>query len=181
MFLQLPIFIGLYRALSVDIELRQTPLISGLEWCSNLAAPDMLWRWDSTITINALTGYTGFLGPYLNLLPMISTGLFLVHQQLFTPPPTDEQQEMQQKVMKFMMLFMLVLFFKVPAGLCLYFITSSLWALAERVLLPKDKKKNEHTPVSLSDVQPATAGISGNGKSNAAAATKKKRRKRNKK
>ena len=45
MFLQLPIFIGLYRALSVDIELRQTPLIPGLEWCSNLAAPDMLFRW----------------------------------------------------------------------------------------------------------------------------------------
>ena len=30
MFLQLPIFIGLYRCLSVDIELRQAPLIPGL-------------------------------------------------------------------------------------------------------------------------------------------------------
>jgi len=39
----------------------------------------------------------------------------------------------------FMMLFMGFMFFKVPAGLCLYFITSSLWAVIERKLLPKPK------------------------------------------
>ena len=42
---------------------------------------------------------------------------------------------MQQQVMKFMMLFMAVLFFKVASGLCLYFIASSLWSVAERLLL----------------------------------------------
>ena len=182
MFLQLPIFVGLYRALSVDIELRQTPLIPGMDWCANLSAPDMLFRWDNMIPFDALTGFTGYLGPYFNLLPLISTGLFLVHQQLFTPPPTDEQQEMQQKVMKFMMIFMLVIFFKVPAGLCLYFITSSLWALAERLLLPKDAgKKAEETPVSLSQAATASVGAGGNGGTSAAASAKKKRRKRNKK
>jgi YidC/Oxa1 family membrane protein insertase len=36
-----------------------------------------------------------------------------------------------------MMLFMGVLFFKVPAGLCLYFISSSIWGICERLLLPK--------------------------------------------
>ena len=45
MFLQLPIFIGLYRCLSVDIELRQAALIPGIQWCSNLAGPDMAWYW----------------------------------------------------------------------------------------------------------------------------------------
>ena len=46
MFIQLPIFIGLYRSLMVDIELRQAPLISeAIRWCSNLAAPDMLFDW----------------------------------------------------------------------------------------------------------------------------------------
>jgi len=29
------------------------------------------------------------------------------------------------------------LFFKVPSGLCLYFITSSIWSIAERKMLPK--------------------------------------------
>ncbi len=49
MFLQLPIFIGLYRCLSVDIELRQAALIPGVQWCSNLAGPDMAWYWKGHI------------------------------------------------------------------------------------------------------------------------------------
>ncbi|MGI9519943.1 MAG: YidC/Oxa1 family insertase periplasmic-domain containing protein, partial [Pirellulaceae bacterium] len=42
MFLQLPIFLGLYRGLSVDIALRDAPLFPGMSWCSNLAGPDKL-------------------------------------------------------------------------------------------------------------------------------------------
>jgi YidC/Oxa1 family membrane protein insertase len=38
--------------------------------------------------------------------------------------------------MKYMMLFMGFLFFKVAAGLCIYFIASSLWGIAERKLVP---------------------------------------------
>ena len=45
-FIQMPIFIGLYRALMVDVELRDAPLFShAIRWCSNLAAPDMLYDW----------------------------------------------------------------------------------------------------------------------------------------
>ena len=40
-------------------------------------------------------------------------------------------------MMKFMMVFMGVMFYKVPSGLGIYFITSSLWAVGERLLLPK--------------------------------------------
>ncbi len=36
-----------------------------------------------------------------------------------------------------MMIFMGVMFFKVASGLCLYFIASSTWSMAERKLLPK--------------------------------------------
>ena len=43
---------------------------------------------------------------------------------------------MQQQVMKYMMFFMALMFFKVPCGLCLYFIASSLWGIAERLWLP---------------------------------------------
>ncbi|MEE3368315.1 MAG: membrane protein insertase YidC, partial [Planctomycetota bacterium] len=43
LFLQMPVFIGLYKALSVDIALRQQPLIPGVAWCSDLAAPDRLF------------------------------------------------------------------------------------------------------------------------------------------
>lgn len=136
--LQLPIFIGLYRGLSVDIALRDQPLIPGLSWCSNLAAPDQLFYWGNWMP-TMLGGETGWLGPYFNLLPIITCVLFLLQQKLFTPPAADEQQEMMQKVMKYMMLVMAVMFFKVPSGLCLYFITSSLWSILERKMLPKPK------------------------------------------
>lgn len=162
MFLQLPIFIGLYKSLSVSIDLRQAPLIPGLSWASNLAGPDMLVRWDTLFGEGLagpggflwfLTAPTGYLGPFLNVLPLVTIALFIVHQKLFTPPPTDEQQVMQQKMMSFMMIFMGFLFFKVPSGLCIYFITSSLWGIAERKLLPKAKAKT--APV-LSDEPKAT-------------------------
>jgi len=139
MFLQLPIFLGLYRALMVDVELRQAPLLSeSIRWCSNLAAPDMLFNW-STMMPNFVNSGEGIfsLGPYFNILPLMTCGLFLLQQKMFMPEPANEQAAMQQKIMKFMMLFMGFLFFKVASGLCLYFIASSLWGIAERKLLPK--------------------------------------------
>ena len=138
MFFQLPIFIGLYRGLSVDIALRDQPLIPGISWCSNLAAPDQFLYWGNwTWMPGFLVDKTGWLGPYLNILPIITIFLFLAQQKLFTPPATDDQQKVAQKMMKFMMIFMGFLFFKVPSGLCLYFITSSIWSIAERKMLPK--------------------------------------------
>ena len=42
-----------------------------------------------------------------------------------------------------MMVFMGFLFFKVPSGLCLYFIVSTMWGLVERRFIPKAKKPDE--------------------------------------
>lgn len=136
MFFQLPVFYGLYKALNVDIALRDQPLIPGMEWCSNLAAPDQLLYWKDWMP-TVLGAETGWLGPYFNLLPILTMILFIAQQKLFTPPPTDDQQKMMHKMMTFMMVFMGVMFFKVPAGLCIYFITSSLWGIIERKMLPK--------------------------------------------
>src|SRR5690606_5338239 len=76
MLLQLPIFIGLYRALMVDVDLRQAPLIPGLEWCSNLAAPDRLFDWSGMFPLWFNNGEGMFaLGPYFNLLPLLTVVL----------------------------------------------------------------------------------------------------------
>ena len=141
MFLQLPIFLGLYRALATDIELRQAPLIPGIQWASNLSGPDQFWYWRPYLPDFLAGEASGWLGPYLNILPLISVAFLLVHQKLFTPPATDEQTKMTQDMMKYMTVFMGVLFFKVPAGLCIYFITSSLWSICERLWLPKTTPK----------------------------------------
>jgi len=147
-FIQIPIFMGLYRSLATDVELRQAPLFSSaIRWCSNLAAPDMFYDW-SKLLPPFLSAPEAWLGPYLNLFPLATIGLFLWQQQLFMPPAVDEQAKVQQQVMKYMMFFMALMFFKVPCGLCLYFIASSLWGIAERLWLP-------HT------LPPAAAGTAG--------------------
>jgi len=145
-FFQLPIFVGLYRSLMVDVQLRQAPLLTeNIRWASNLAAPDMLFNWSALWHavgldfVNRGIGMFG-LGPYFNLLPMFTIVLFILQQKMFMPPPTDEQQAVQQKVMKFMMIFMGIMFYKVASGLCIYFIASSLWGVTERMILPKTKK-----------------------------------------
>ncbi len=143
LFVQLPIFVALYRTLMVDVNLRQAPLISeSVRWCSNLAAPDMLYDWSAWMPawVSTGTGFFGF-GPYFNILPIFTIVLFIVQQKMFMPPPTDDQSRMQAKVMKYMMVFMGFIFFKVASGLCIYFIASSLWGLAERKLIPKPKPK----------------------------------------
>ncbi|MGI9456196.1 MAG: membrane protein insertase YidC, partial [Aeoliella sp.] len=155
MFLQFPIFIGLYRALMVEVELRQASLIPGLHWCSNLAAPDMLWNW-AGMWPNWFVNGEGILalGPYLNILPLATVGLFLLQQKLFMPPPTDDQSRMMQKMMKYMMIFMSFMFFKVAAGLCLYFIASSLWGIAERKLIPSPTQPSDDEPEEPTEREP---------------------------
>ena len=88
-----------------------------------------------------------FLGHWFNLLPILVVSLMLVQTKLFSPPPTTPEAEMQQKTMKYMMIFMAVMFYKVPAGLGIYFITSSLWSIGERLLLPKIA----HEPSKITD------------------------------
>ena len=180
LFIQMPIFIGLYRALMTDVALRQAPLVSkAFPWADNLAAPDMLLKWDHLIPLPFLTAATGWLGPYLNILPLITVFLFILQQKLFMPPPTDEQSAMQQKVMKYMMVFMGFMFFKVPSGLCLYFIVSSLWGIGERKFLPKSKAA---PPALAAAGSTANAGVtvaeSSHSKLNGSKSRKKKRRKK---
>ena len=139
--LQLPVFIGLYRSIMVDVELRQAPLFGHwMRWCSDLSAPDMFYDWSWLMPQFVNNGENIFgLGPYFNVLPLITIALFLVSMKMSMPEPTNEQAMMQQKMMKYMTGFMGLLFYKVASGLCLYFIASSLWGLGERRLLKKAK------------------------------------------
>jgi YidC/Oxa1 family membrane protein insertase len=140
MVMQLPFFLGLYYCLQESIHFRLAPFL----WIDNLAAPDMAVYWGHGIPIisdpdNMSGSFLSFLylGPYLNVLPILAVALMLIQQKMMTPPPADEQQEMQQKMMKYMFVFIGIMFYKVAAGLCIYFVISSLWGLAERKMLPK--------------------------------------------
>ena len=122
--IQLPIFVGLWQALNTSVALRHASFL----WINDLAAPDMLFRFPVEIM---------FLGHWFNLLPIVVVGLMLFQTKLSLrrrPPP---RRKCEQKTMKYMMVFMAFMFYKVPSGLGIYFITSSLWSIGERLLLPK--------------------------------------------
>lgn len=131
--LQLPIFIGLYSALSYDVDLRMAPFL----WFDNLAAPDELFAFGRELP---LVGWTHF-----NLLPIITICLWVVQQKLFMPPPTTDEQALQYKVMNYMMIFIGFMIYRVPAGLCVYFITSTLWGISERKLIDFGKGGEKNT------------------------------------
>ncbi|QDU64737.1 Membrane protein insertase YidC [Planctomycetes bacterium Pan216] len=128
LFLQFPIFIGLWQALYNSFALRNSTFLYGWTWIDNLAAPDQLFPFGFNMP---------FLGPYFNLLPILAVVQMVIQQKMMTPPATTPEAELQQKMMKWMMVVIGFLFYKVPAGLCIYIMASGTWSLCERKLLPR--------------------------------------------
>ncbi len=139
LFAQMPIMMGLYYCLQESIFFRLEPFL----WINNLAAPDMTVWWTENVPLisdpDNRHGTFSFLylGPYLNILPLMAVSLMLYQQHKMMPPPTDEQMATQQRMMKIMMIVVAFMFYKVAAGLALYFIISTSWGLIERQLIPK--------------------------------------------
>lgn len=140
MFLQIPVFIGLYRALGISFNLRQEPFMG---WISDLALPDRLLHLGFDTHIPLVGSIE-----YLNILPIIMIVLW-VWQQKLMPTPTDEQAARMQKMMMFMPVMMGVFLYNYAAGLSLYMITQSglgiietkiikkLWPIDDKELAPK--------------------------------------------
>lgn len=154
--LQMPIFIALYRALQVSVDLRMAPMHFFGTWIDNLASPDRLFAF-------------GFEIPWLewnefNLLPLLSTALMIVNQKLTMPPPVDEEQRIQQKTMNFTMAIMGAMFYRVPSGLCVYIITSSAWGMIERALLKKFSPVTDTPKTSIVEGNSSAAGNTSSGK-----------------
>lgn len=115
-FLQLPVFIALYQALSYAIELRHSAFlcIPSIYLCINdLSAPD----------------------PYY-ITPILMGGT-MVLQQWMTPSAGDP---MQRKMMLFMPVVFTYLFLSFPSGLVLYWLVSNLLSIAQQYLTNKMAK-----------------------------------------
>ena len=103
--LQIPFFFAFYKVLSVSIEMRGANWL----WVSDLSQPE-------TIAIRILP------------LAMIATQFFL---QKMTPP-TPGADPTQQKMMLFMPLVMGFMFYGVPSGLVLYWLTSNVVGILQQ-------------------------------------------------
>jgi len=147
MFIQMPIWIGLYGALNAAIQLRHAGFIpaswlpAGSDFLQDLSAPDALVRWQTPIHLpgkdipllgwalgglqGMLTGGAGGITNF-NLLPIFVGVAFYLQQKMTPQPPAaNPQMDQQRKMMNFFMIFMALMLYSVPSGLCLYIVTSS--------------------------------------------------------
>jgi YidC/Oxa1 family membrane protein insertase len=101
--LQMPIFFALYQTLSTSIELYHAPFVW---WWSDLSSPDPFY-----------------------VLPIILGALMFIQQKL-TP---IQMEATQAKVMLYAMPLMMTFFMLLlPAGLCLYMVTSSAVGITQQ-------------------------------------------------
>jgi len=127
-FLQLPVFFGLFSALRASYPLRQAPFFW---WIQDLSMPDRLMR----IDLNTHLPLIGTI-EYLNILPPMMVVLWILQQKTM-PTPTDEQAARMQKMMMWMPIVMGFFLYNYAAGLSLYMITQSSLGIFEMGVIKK--------------------------------------------
>jgi len=125
MLLQMPIFISLYQGLMRSVELKGSAFL----WIKDLSKPDAV----------PLPWTLPVLGASVNILPLLMVGMMLVQQKATqgssAAAMTDEQAN-QQKMMMFMFpLFFGFLFYKMPSGLVLYWLTNTILMTSEQFMM----------------------------------------------
>lgn len=133
MLIQLPIFIGLYRAFGSAFFLRQAEFL----WIHDLSLPDATipFAMDFNPPIINFLAYNGILT--INLLPMVWIGLSLLQMKM-QPKPDDPQQAAMQKQMGCIFPLMGLLFYAFASGFAFYFIVSSIYSIAESKLIKRN-------------------------------------------
>jgi len=133
-FLQMPVFIGLFAALRSSIDLRLKPFTL---WIQDLSVPDrFIDLGHPLVDVMLLRSITS-----LNILPLLMVVLWIIHQRSM-PKPTDPQQLQMYKIMAFMPVMFGLLLYNYASGLSLYMITSSALGIFEQKVIRK------HWPVA---------------------------------
>lgn len=118
MFLQLPIFFGLFTALRLAVELRHAPFAF---WITDLSGPESL-------------EVAGVGVPVMVVLFVLS----MMAQQWTMPSNMDK---VQKRVMMFMPIMMGFFFANFPAGLSLYWLTNNIISIAQQRALHNHSPK----------------------------------------
>ncbi len=108
MFIQMPIWIALYRTLWGSVELYQQPFFG---WLTDLTMPDPLY-----------------------VLP-IAMGVTMAIQTAFQPAPEDQPQ--MKYIMWGMPIFLTVIMISLPAGLSLYMLTNNLLTIVQQYYIKR--------------------------------------------
>ena len=128
--LQMPIFIALFGALRNAVELRG----AGFLWIADLTLPDSLFGFGFTIP---LLGWATF-----NLLPILMTAAMWYQGRM-----TTRSGGKQTGFTKYLPLIFGVLFYNMPSGLVLYWITNTVLTMAQQYWLRRvDEAKGATQP-----------------------------------
>ena len=162
LFIQMPILIALWTALNTDVNLRHAPFDGW--WIVDLSAPDAFWTFEHPFTVPIL-GHLPLLSKVfgnitsINLLP-IMMGVSMWLQQKYMPKPhmkakqeaekqqaasgkpksgpTPADQLRQQQMMAYMMSFIFpLMFYLMPAGLNLYWLSTNIFGICESLIIRK--------------------------------------------
>lgn len=131
-FIQMPIFIGLFYMLRTASELRYAPFL----WISDLSRPD---------TIATVAGFP------LNLLPLIM-GVTMYYQMRMVPAMANADP-VQQKIFKFLPFIFLIFLYNFSSGLVLYWTIQNLLTILQQYIT--NRRPDVELPAAPS---PATAG-----------------------
>ncbi len=121
-FIQIPIFIGLYYMLQTSCEIRFAHFL----WINDLSLPDTL-SWCPSI-----------FGFPLHILPLLNAFVTFVQMHLTPTPSTDKTQAFMFKLMP---VIMLVFFYTFPSGLVLYWLVQSLLGIVQAIIIRRGKDK----------------------------------------
>jgi YidC/Oxa1 family membrane protein insertase len=140
MFLQMPIFIALWQALQTTFELRHAPFLWGmLHWPKDLSQPDRLIPFGHSIPL-----LFGWHIDAINILPMlVAVVSFLNMKYTPRPPAATPEAEQQQKMMQWMTLIFPLMFYSLPSGLNLYYLTSTSLGIWEGKRIRAHIKQHE--------------------------------------
>ncbi|MFH1395632.1 MAG: membrane protein insertase YidC [Candidatus Omnitrophota bacterium] len=125
MILQMPIFIALYQGLMRSIELKGANFL----WIKNLARPDAV----------QLPFSLPVIGNHINILPLLMAGMMIVQQKASqgTSAPTAEQAQQQKMMLLMMPVLFGFLFYNMPSGLVLYWLTNTILMTTEQKMINK--------------------------------------------
>jgi YidC/Oxa1 family membrane protein insertase len=113
MLLQMPVFIALYNTLSRSVELKNAHFL----WIKDLSTPDAFFPLGFNVP---------FLGSAINLLPILMIGAMILQQKISQSTTSASQTEQQKLIANIMPVMFGFIFYSLPSGLVLYWLTSTL-------------------------------------------------------
>jgi len=143
MFLQLPVFIALYRMLWSAFELRRAPFML---WITDLSEPDRLIQLQFGIPIP----FSTMVIDSINLLPILGAVAMVLSVKL-TPSSGPAMNPQQKMMMTIMPVFFSIFCYNLASGLNLYILISTLLGVGQNLIV-----QNIDIDVDVKEKKPLT-------------------------